>query len=415
MLLRQMDFLLAHSAAHQDAEYKADRVAAMLDGVTPDVISDNFADVPRAEDVEDVDSEEVENTSKYRGPADSTVGAQEQGEDKDDLPCTFLCHDTVPLDKNTCWQVAAAKLNLLERQAEAVRREEELSEGLDDKAGRGRLFQTAQEFREAVGHLSAASTKAHIESIMQNEPAPDDAPPPELTAPQDEPTAAAWSDARGQEHARLIVPTRKQYANMWQSKFWQEWDPMDWCYGDCVYGDPKLNEKPYKQTSFQDWCRHIHLREELEYDMYPGENYKACHYGREHWQHQPDVEQLLAEFEQSLRGAVRDPQTCISEIFEVNRFRRNRACRMVLATFWRLMSGFVAVNVGLKIPGVQSKLKALADLPEQLQILSAKSGNQDGMASLIRRAVHLFDLITGKVVGSNGSLAFVTVTVCLSL
>ena len=88
---------------------------------------------------------------------------------------------------------------------------------------------------------------------------------------------------------------------------------------------------------------------------------------------------------------------------------------MVLATFWRLMSGFVAVNVGLKIPGVQSKLKALADLPEQLQILSAKSGNQDGMASLIRRAVHLFDLITGKVVGSNGSLAFVTVTVCLSL
>ena len=130
----------------------------MLDGVTPDVISDNFADVPRAEDVEDVDSEEVENTSKYRGPADSTVGAQEQGEDKDDLPCTFLCHDTVPLDKNTCWQVAAAKLNLLERQAEAVRREEELSEGLDDKAGRGRLFQTAQEFREAVGHLSAANT-----------------------------------------------------------------------------------------------------------------------------------------------------------------------------------------------------------------------------------------------------------------
>jgi len=29
---------------------------------------------------------------------------------------------------------------------------------------------------------------------------------------------------------------------------------------------------------------------------------------------------------------------------------------------------------------------------------------QDGMASLIRRAVHLFDLIMGKVVGSNGFL-----------
>ena len=30
---------------------------------------------------------------------------------------------------------------------------------------------------------------------------------------------------------------------------------------------------------------------------------------------------------------------------------------------------------------------------------------QDGMASLIRRAVHLFDLIMGKVVGSNGFLS----------
>ena len=139
------------------------------------------------------------STEGLQIPIDSTVGAQELGEDKDDLPCTYLCHDTVPLDQSTCWQVAAAKLNLLERQAQAVRKEEELSEDLDDKAGRGRLFQTAQEFREAVGHLSAASTRAHIESIMQSEPAPDDAPPPEQTAPQDEPPAAAWSNAPGQE------------------------------------------------------------------------------------------------------------------------------------------------------------------------------------------------------------------------
>ena len=50
------------------------------------------------------------------------------GEDKDNLPFTFLCHDSVPLDKSTCWQVAAAKLDLLEKQAKAVQREEELSE-----------------------------------------------------------------------------------------------------------------------------------------------------------------------------------------------------------------------------------------------------------------------------------------------
>ena len=42
----------------------------------------------------------------------------------------------------------------MERQAKAVQREEELSEGLTDKAGRTRLLQSAKEFKEAVGVLS---------------------------------------------------------------------------------------------------------------------------------------------------------------------------------------------------------------------------------------------------------------------
>ena len=299
---------------------------------------------------------------------------------------TFLCHDNLPLDQSTCWQVAASKLELMERQAKAVQREEELSEGLIDKAGRTKLFQSAKEFKEAVGVLSNESTKAHIEAALQAEP-------------------SVSFDAESEGGHRLIVPTRQKYANMWQHAFWQEWNPMDWCYGDCVYGDPKLNEKPYKQTSFQDWCKHIHLREELEYDMYEGENYKACNYGREHWQHRPDVDSLLEQFQQSVRQEAREVSPDPSEIFHANRFRKNHACRMVLSTFWRLMSGFMAVNVGIRIPGVQSKLRTLADLPEQLQILSARASEQDGMASLIRRAVHLFDLIMGKVVGSNGFLS----------
>ena len=77
------------------------------------------------------------------------------------------------------------------------------------------------------------------------------------------------------------------------------------------------------------------------------------------------------------------------------------------------MSGFMAVNVGVRIPGVQSKLRTLAQLPEQLQVLTAKTGEQDGMASLIRRAVHLFDLIMGKVVGSNGFLYTFMITISL--
>ena len=414
LLLRQIEFVKEHSLANQDAEYNAKQVADMVDGETPKVISDNFVDVPQAEDIEEDDAVS-KDSSKYRGPADATVGARESGEDRENLPVTFLCHDNLPLDKSTCWQVAAAKIELMERQAKAVQREEELSEGLVDKAGRTKLFQSAKEFKEAVGVLSSESTRAHIESALQAEPMPQAssaidssaASSAASTAPsgpsETEPHHSA--DATWDGNARLIVPTRQKYANMWQHTFWQEWNPMDWCYGDCVYGDPKLNEKPYKQTSYQDWCKHLHLREELEYDVYDGENYKACHYGRDHWQHRPDVDSLLEQFEQTLRQDARAPQCNSAEFFQANRFRKNHVCRMVLSTFWRLMSGFMAVNVGIRIPGVQSKLKALAQLPEQLQILSAKATDQDGMASLIRRAVHLFDLIMGKVVGSNGATA----------
>ena len=300
----------------------------------------------------------------------------------------------------------------MERQAKAVQREEELSEGLVDKAGRTKLFQSATEFKEAVGVLSTESTRAHIESALQAEPMAQASSASDSSAATSAASTAPSgpsetephhsSDATWDGNARLIVPTRQKYANMWQHTFWQEWNPMDCCYGDCVYGNPKLNEKPYKQTSYQDWCKHIHLREELEYDMYDGENYKACHYGREHWQQRPDVDSLLEQFEQTLRRDVRAPQCNSAEFFQANRFRKNHACRMVLSSFWRLMSGFMAVNVGIRIPGVQSKLKALAQLPEQLQILSARATDQDGMASLINKAVHVFDLIMGRVIGSNG-------------
>ena len=54
----------------------------------------------------------------------------------------------------------------MERQAKAGQREEELSEGLTDKAGRTRLLQSAKEFKEAAGFLIHESTKAHIEAAL---------------------------------------------------------------------------------------------------------------------------------------------------------------------------------------------------------------------------------------------------------
>ena len=67
-----------------------------------------------------------------------------------------------------------------------------------------------------------------------------------------------------------------------------------------------------------------------------------------------------------------------------------------------MMSGFMAVNVGLRIPGIQAQFKLVAKLPDRLALLSSKEGEGDGLMGLVRRASHLFNLVMGKVVGSNG-------------
>ena len=177
---------------------------------------------------------------------------------------------------------------------------------------------------------------------------------------------------------------------------------MDWCYGDCVYGDERLHGKPYKRTSFQEIAKHWLLREELEYDLYEGENYVADHGEPKLWEHQPDVELLLKQLEEAEQQRPR--VSCSDRVvpFAVNRFCMHPVNIMVIATFWRMMSGFMAVNVGLRIPGIQTQLKSLAQLPDQLALLSSQEGEADGMMGLVRRASHLFNLVMGKVVGSNG-------------
>ena len=66
------------------------------------------------------------------------------------------------------------------------------------------------------------------------------------------------------------------------------------------------------------------------------------------------------------------------------------------------MAGFTAINIGMRIPGMLGKLKQLAELPLRLVMASAESGEHDGAMGLVRSAAHLFNLIMGKVVGSNG-------------
>lgn len=50
------------------------------------------------------------DSNKYGGAVDSTLGAQELQESPEAVPVSYHCPDAISLDKSTCRQVAAAKL-----------------------------------------------------------------------------------------------------------------------------------------------------------------------------------------------------------------------------------------------------------------------------------------------------------------
>ena len=89
------------------------------DGETPPVLQATFTDVPAEED--NAEGHCSSSSTKYRGPVDSTVGAQELGEHKEDVPWSFLCPDATDqeLDDLACWQIAARKLGMMQVQTEA--------------------------------------------------------------------------------------------------------------------------------------------------------------------------------------------------------------------------------------------------------------------------------------------------------
>ena len=66
------------------------------------------------------------------------------------------------------------------------------------------------------------------------------------------------------------------------------------------------------------------------------------------------------------------------------------------------MAGFTTINIGTRVPGMLGKLKQLAELPLRLVMASSESGEHVGVMGLVRSVPHLFNLIMGKVVGSNG-------------
>ena len=209
LLLKQFDFVQRNSKAHQAAICRKADVEEWIDGETPEVLQKTFVDAP----VEELDEEEVEelagraDSNKYRGPVDSTLGAQELLESSEDVPVSYHCPDTVPLDKSTCWQVAAAKLEEMEKLAAAIQTEEELAEFVKDKPRRSVLYQTAAEFRKAVGQLSASETRKHVEKAICSEPlSKEDG---DASPAQEEPVAGVETEAQftADDNPKLVVPT----------------------------------------------------------------------------------------------------------------------------------------------------------------------------------------------------------------
>ena len=177
------------------------------------------------------------------------------GEHKEGVPWSFLCLDAadLELDHTFAWQITQQKLETMQEQALVIEKEEQLAQGLSpDKSGRKHLLNTCGEFQGAVHQLTSGSFLQRMERVLRTEVEAAKTPTNEET-PQHgvDPAAAIQADDSARtsqwQGDRSVAPTGRESAKMYESTFWQQWDPLDWCYGDFLYGDLKLDEEPYKQ------------------------------------------------------------------------------------------------------------------------------------------------------------------------
>ncbi|MDA8583318.1 hypothetical protein N9L68_03770 [bacterium] len=122
-----------------------------------------------------------------------------------------------------------------------------------------------------------------------------------------------------------------------------------------------------------------------EYDLYDGENYEAEHYGRGHWHLRADVAPLLARHRLAKGREARDclERTRSDKLFRSNRFRRWWVNLNVIASFWRLLSGFQSVSVSLKLQGLQARLREVAELHPSTIAAAPKYKEQPGTTKAV--------------------------------
>ena len=88
------------------------------------------------------------------------------------MPWTYLCPDAgdQELDLSCAWQIATRKLEMMQEQAAAIEKEEQLAQGLSlDKCGRKRLLHTCGEFQGALHKLTSSSFLQKLEEALRTE------------------------------------------------------------------------------------------------------------------------------------------------------------------------------------------------------------------------------------------------------
>ena len=106
-------------------------------------LQNNCVDAPNHQEHEEF-TEELSST-KYRGLVDSSAAVREMGEHKKDVLWSCVCLDAAgqELDHTCAWQIAQRKLEMMQEQALAIEKEEQLAQGLSlDKSGRKHLLNT---------------------------------------------------------------------------------------------------------------------------------------------------------------------------------------------------------------------------------------------------------------------------------
>ena len=161
------------------------------------------------------------------------------------------------------------------------------------------------------------------------------------------------------------------------------------------------------------FVRSLLIREEMEYDVYPQENYRACYYGQKYWLNQCNVDELLRRHVDACNQRPREPTTDDPEhVIHINRFRVRWLNLHVISSFWRTLSVFTSVQICMKTPGVIAQLSRLASMPTRLIEAAVMAQDtdiapaHDSPASILRDTLNTLHMVTRDCVGTNGYRRF---------